>query len=54
MIVIIVSSKDGDGKEKISNIKLLFLVLSVIAREDSYGYQISRKIRPVSNAKDST
>lgn len=33
---------------------LQFLVLSVIAREDSYGYQISRKIRQVSNAKDST
>ena len=30
-----------------------FLVLSIIARGDSYGYQISRKIKKVSDTKDS-
>lgn len=33
---------------------LQFLVLGVIMQEDSYGYSISQRIRPVSNAKDST
>lgn len=33
---------------------LQFLVLSVIAGEDSYGYHIAQKLRPVSNVKDST
>ena len=33
---------------------LQFLVLSVIEQEDSYGYQISQRLKPVSNAKDST
>lgn len=33
---------------------LQFLILSIIAKEDSYGYQISQKLRSVSNAKDST
>lgn len=31
-----------------------FLVLSVIKREDAYGYQISQILKRVSNAKDST
>lgn len=31
-----------------------FLVLSVIARGDAYGYQISQILKRVSNAKDST
>ena len=30
------------------------LVLSVVEKEDSYGYQISQKIKKVSNTKDST
>ena len=30
------------------------LVLAMICREDSYGYQISQQIRSVSNLKDST
>lgn len=30
-----------------------FLVLSVLAREDAYGYQISQYIKPVSGVKDS-
>lgn len=30
------------------------LVLSLICHEDSYGYQISQQIKPVSNLKDST
>ncbi len=33
---------------------LQFLVLAVIEHEDSYGYEISQRIRTVSNAKDST
>lgn len=33
---------------------LQFLVLSIIEKEDAYGYQISQRLRPVSNAKDST
>lgn len=33
---------------------LQFLVLGIITQEDSYGYLISQRIRPVSNAKDST
>lgn len=33
---------------------LQFLILSVIAKEDAYGYQISQKLRSVSDAKDST
>lgn len=31
-----------------------FLVLSVIAKEDAYGYQISQIIKHASNTKDST
>jgi PadR family transcriptional regulator PadR len=31
-----------------------FLVLSIIHRGDSYGYQISQMLKPISNAKDST
>ena len=31
-----------------------FLVLSVIAEGDAYGYQISQIIKRVSNTKDST
>jgi len=31
-----------------------FLVLSIIRRGDSYGYQISQMLKPISNAKDST
>lgn len=31
-----------------------FLVLSVIAKGDAYGYQISQILKPVSTAKDST
>lgn len=31
-----------------------FLVLSVIDQGDTYGYQISQILKPVSNAKDST
>ncbi len=38
----------------ISTDMLQFLVLSVIEQEDSYGYQISQRLKPVSNAKDST
>lgn len=30
------------------------LVLSMICKEDSYGYQISQQMKPVSNLKDST
>lgn len=30
------------------------LVLSLICREDSYGYQISQRMKQVSNLKDST
>lgn len=30
------------------------LVLSIVAREDAYGYQISQYIKRVSNTKDST
>lgn len=30
------------------------LILSVTAKEDSYGYQLSQKIKKVSGAKDST
>lgn len=30
------------------------LILSVIAKEDAYGYQISQIIKPLSGAKDST
>lgn len=31
-----------------------FVVLSVIAQEDSYGYQLSQVIKEVSNTQDST
>lgn len=31
-----------------------FLILSVVARGDAYGYQISQMLKKVSNAKDST
>lgn len=31
-----------------------FLVLSIAAKEDVYGYQVSQSIKNVSNAKDST
>lgn len=31
-----------------------FLVLSVIAQEDAYGYQISQIIKQAANTKDST
>lgn len=31
-----------------------FLVLAVVNKEDSYGYQISQVIKQVSNTKDST
>lgn len=30
------------------------LILSITAKEDSYGYQLSQKIKKVSNMKDST
>ncbi len=30
------------------------LILSITATEDSYGYQLSQKIKKVSNTKDST
>lgn len=30
------------------------LILSITAKEDSYGYQLSQKIKKVSNTKDST
>ena len=30
-----------------------FLILSVVSREDAYGYQISQIIKQVSNTKDS-
>ena len=30
------------------------LILSIMTLEDSYGYQISQKIKKVSNTKDST
>lgn len=30
------------------------LILSITAKEDSYGYQLSQKIKKVSGAKDST
>lgn len=30
------------------------LVLSLICQKDSYGYQISQQMKPVSNLKDST
>lgn len=31
-----------------------FLVLSIAAKEDVYGYQVSQSIKKVSNTKDST
>lgn len=31
-----------------------FLVLSIIAKEDAYGYQISQLLKKVTNAKDSS
>lgn len=31
-----------------------FLVLSIVRRGDSYGYQISQMLKHISNAKDST
>lgn len=31
-----------------------FLVLSIVRHSDSYGYQISQILKPISNAKDST
>lgn len=31
-----------------------FLVLSVLSRQDAYGYQISQTVKKVSNSRDST
>ena len=31
-----------------------FLVLSIVRRQDSYGYQISQQLKGVANMKDST
>ena len=33
---------------------LEFLILSVVSRDDSYGYEISQQLKTVSNTKDST
>lgn len=30
------------------------LILSVVAKEDTYGYQLSQSLKPVSSSKDST
>lgn len=31
-----------------------FLILSIVRKEDSYGYQISQQLKSVANMKDST
>lgn len=38
----------------VSTAMLDFLILAVIAQGDTYGYEISQKIKPVSDRKDST
>ena len=37
-----------------SSILIEFLILAIIDREDSYGYEISQTIKPAANIKEST